>query len=311
MGIERLIRKVSDIFVWVAGTALLAMVLVTVVDVFGRYVLGKPVTSGHALVQALVFVVVFLGLPLLSSMRGYMQVELLKAALPPGLARVRERLIEGGRGSLPGGIRPAIPVAGPLLQLPGRVHRDARISARLVRIPGRCALPHGRPFDRRPPVPADAGARRLMLFAIGLALLLVLLVAGVPIGFSMALVGVLGVIVLRGLDPAVIMIGQVGIDAALNYNFSVLPLFVLMGNVIGRTRMAADLYAAAHAFLGHRPGGLAMATIAASGGFAAVSGSSYACAATMTSISVPAMRKRRYDAGLPPLPWPPAAHSAC
>ncbi len=136
-----------------------------------------------------------------------------------------------------------------------------------------------------------------MLFAIGLLLLLLLLVAGVPIGFSMALVGVLGVIVLRGLDPAVIMIGQVGIDAALNYNFSVLPLFVLMGNVIGRTRMAADLYAAAHAFLGHRPGGLAMATIAASGGFAAVSGSSYACAATMTSISVPAMRERRYDPG--------------
>lgn len=136
-----------------------------------------------------------------------------------------------------------------------------------------------------------------MLFAIGLVLLLVLLVAGVPIGFSMALVGVLGVALLRGLDPAVIMIGQVGIDAALNYNFSVLPLFVLMGNVIGRTRMAADLYAAAHAFLGHRPGGLAMATIAASGGFAAVSGSSYACAATMTGISVPAMRERSYDPG--------------
>ena len=136
-----------------------------------------------------------------------------------------------------------------------------------------------------------------MLLAAAVLALLLLLVAGVPIGFSMALVGVLGVAALRGLDPAVIMIGQVGIDAALNYNFSVLPLFVLMGNVIGRTRMAQDLYAAAQAFLGHRPGGLAMATIAASGGFAAVAGSSYACAATLTSVSVPAMRKRNYDAG--------------
>ena len=136
-----------------------------------------------------------------------------------------------------------------------------------------------------------------MLFAAGVALLLLLLVAGLPIGFSMALVGVLGVAALRGFDPAIIMIGQVGIDAALNYNFSVLPLFVLMGSVIGRTRIAADLYAAAHAFLGHRPGGLAMATVAASGGFAAVSGSSYACAATLTSISVPAMRERGYDPG--------------
>ena len=94
MRMEHLIRTASSLLVWVAGMALLAMVLVTVVDVFGRYVLGKPVTSGHALVQALVFVVVFLGLPLLSSMRGYMQVELLKTALPPPLARIRERLVE-------------------------------------------------------------------------------------------------------------------------------------------------------------------------------------------------------------------------
>ncbi len=95
MRLERLVRTASTAFVWIAGTAVLAMVLVTVIDVFGRYVLGKPVTSGHALVQALVFVVVFLGLPLLSSMRGYMQVELLKAVLPPPFARARERLVEG------------------------------------------------------------------------------------------------------------------------------------------------------------------------------------------------------------------------
>ena len=136
-----------------------------------------------------------------------------------------------------------------------------------------------------------------MLFAAGLLALLLLLAAGAPIGFSMALVGVLGAAALRGLEPALIMVGQVGIDSALNYNFSVLPLFVLMGNIVGRTRLAADLHAAAHAFLGHRPGGLAMASIAASGGFAAVSGSSYACAATMTGISVPAMRQHGYDPG--------------
>ncbi len=95
MRTDRLIRKASSFLTWVAGTALVAMVLVTVVDVVGRYFLGKPVTSGHALVQALVFVVVFLGLPLLSSIRGYMQVELLNTALPPALARARECLIDG------------------------------------------------------------------------------------------------------------------------------------------------------------------------------------------------------------------------
>ena len=95
MRAQHIVKTASGVFAWVAGTALLAMVLVTVIDVFGRYILGKPVTSGHALVQALVFLVVFLGLPLLSSSRGYMQVELLKSALPPALAQIRERLIEG------------------------------------------------------------------------------------------------------------------------------------------------------------------------------------------------------------------------
>ena len=93
-GIDRMIRTASGALTWVAGAAVLAMVLVTAVDVVGRYFLGKPVTSGHALVQALVFVVVFLGLPLLSSIRGYMQVELLDTALPAPLARIRQRLID-------------------------------------------------------------------------------------------------------------------------------------------------------------------------------------------------------------------------
>lgn len=135
----------------------------------------------------------------------------------------------------------------------------------------------------------------LFLLAVGALLLLILL--GVPIAFGLAIVGVTGFALVRGLEPAIIMVGQVGLDAATNYNFSVLPLFVLMGNVIGRTRLARDLYAAAYAFFGHLRGGLAMATIGASGGFAAISGSSYACAATMTGVSVPAMRRYRYEPG--------------
>ena len=137
----------------------------------------------------------------------------------------------------------------------------------------------------------------MTLFVAAVVLLLLLLLAGLPIAFSLALVGVGGFALVRGPDAAFIMIGQVGLDAATNYNFSVLPLFILMGNIIGRTGLARDLYACAYAFLGHRRGGLAMATIGASGGFAAISGSSYACAATMTGISVPEMRDYRYEPG--------------
>ena len=136
-----------------------------------------------------------------------------------------------------------------------------------------------------------------MVFIIATAILLLLLLTGIPIALSLALVGVLGFAVERGIEPAMIMLGQVGLDAATNYSFSVLPLFILMGNVIGRSQLAQDMYAAANAFLGHRRGGLAMATIGASGGFAAISGSSYACAATMTGVAVPAMRKYHYDPG--------------
>ena len=137
----------------------------------------------------------------------------------------------------------------------------------------------------------------MTLFLVAVVALLLLILIGMPIAFSLALVGVTGFALVRGLEPAIIMVGQVGLDAATNYNFSVLPLFVLMGNIIGRTSLAQDLYAAAYAFFGHRRGGLAMASIGASGGFAAISGSSYACAATMTGVSVPAMREYRYDAG--------------
>ena len=90
-----------------------------------------------------------------------------------------------------------------------------------------------------------------------------------------------------GWQPALHMVGQVATDAALNPTFSVIPLFVLMGNLISHSRIAGELYDAAYAFLGHRRGGLAMATIAGSGSFAAVSGSSIACAATMVNIAVP------------------------
>ena len=91
---KHLMRKASDTLAWTAGLGLLAMVLVTVVDVVGRYLFNKPLPTGHALVQALVFGVVFVGLPLLSAQRGYMRVELLDSALTAPLTRTRNRLID-------------------------------------------------------------------------------------------------------------------------------------------------------------------------------------------------------------------------
>jgi len=137
----------------------------------------------------------------------------------------------------------------------------------------------------------------MTLLLLGFVVLFALLFAGVPIGFSMGLVGVAGFGLIVGWQPALAMVGQVATDAALNHAFSVIPLFILMGNFISHSRIAEQLYDAAYAFFGHRRGGLAMATIVGSGGFAAVSGSSIACASTMVNIAVPPMKKYGYDAG--------------
>lgn len=133
---------------------------------------------------------------------------------------------------------------------------------------------------------------------IGFGALLLIAFIGFPLGFTMMLIGFVGFGLVRGWVPSVEMVIQQIIDMALNYNFSVLPLFLLMGVFVYKAALAEDLYEATNAWLGHRRGGLAMATVAACGGFAAVSGSSVATAATMAKVAIPAMRKYKYSDSL-------------
>ena len=132
------------------------------------------------------------------------------------------------------------------------------------------------------------------LALIGFVILFVVCFAGVPLGFSMLLVGLGGFGYLRGLGPAFSMAGQQILDISMSYGFTVLPLFILMGEFVHRANLSHELYDAGRAWLGHRRGGLAMATIAACGGFAAVCGSSLATAATMTKVAMPPMRRYGY-----------------
>ena len=115
---------------------------------------------------------------------------------------------------------------------------------------------------------------------IGIGFLLIILFAGAPLGFAMMAVGFVGYGLIRGWEPALGMISQQILDLAFNFGFSVLPLFIVMGVFVARSGMAEDLYDACYKWLGHFRGGLALATIAACGGFASVSGSSLATAAT-------------------------------
>lgn len=118
-----------------------------------------------------------------------------------------------------------------------------------------------------------------------------------PIGFAMLAVGLVGFAELVNWRAALAMLGTTVFDAARSYTLSVLPLFIVMGNLLTRAGVSRELFGAAYAVLGHRRGGLAMATILAAGGFSAVSGSSLATAATMTKVAMPEMRRYGYAPG--------------
>jgi tripartite ATP-independent transporter DctM subunit len=133
---------------------------------------------------------------------------------------------------------------------------------------------------------------------LAFAALFLLIFLRFPVAIAMLIVGWAGFAMKVGVDPALAMVGQITYDTGLNYGFSVLPLFIMMGQFMNRSGFASELYSACYAFLGHRRGGLALATVSACGGFAAVSGSSYATAATMLKVALPSMRKFGYHDSL-------------
>ncbi len=143
---------------------------------------------------------------------------------------------------------------------------------------------------------------------VGFLVLFAICFSGVPLGYTLIIVGTIGFAYVRGeaddvgffeaiaegAEPAMTMAGQQIIDMGLNDGLAVLPLFVLMGVFIHRAGLSDGLYAAGNMVFGRAPGGLAMATVGACAGFAAVSGSSLATAATMAKVAMPSMKRYGY-----------------
>ena len=130
---------------------------------------------------------------------------------------------------------------------------------------------------------------------IGFAALLGLCFVGFRVGFATLIVGFIGFAIQRGWEASLAMVGQQVLHDSMNYNLSVIPLFILMGVLIVRARISKDLYDAAYAGLGKYRGGLALATVLAAGGFSAVCGSTLATAATMSKVAMPPMRNYKYS----------------
>jgi C4-dicarboxylate transporter DctM subunit len=132
---------------------------------------------------------------------------------------------------------------------------------------------------------------------IGILILLGLLAAGVPIGNSLALVGIGGLAVLISPEAALIKAGVVSFEVISKYELGVLPLFLLMAHLCFAAGASRDFFDVAAKFVGHRRGGLALASIGGCAGFGAISGSSLATVATISSVALPEMRKAGYHPG--------------
>jgi C4-dicarboxylate transporter DctM subunit len=130
---------------------------------------------------------------------------------------------------------------------------------------------------------------------LGVLALLLVLTGGVPIGVALGLVGMAGMALILGFEPALIKSGVIVFDTLSRYELGVLPLFLLMAHLCFAANASRDFFDAAARMIGHRRGGLALASIGGCAGFGTISGSSLATAATIGLVALPEMRKRGYS----------------
>jgi C4-dicarboxylate transporter, DctM subunit len=133
---------------------------------------------------------------------------------------------------------------------------------------------------------------------LGIALLLVLIFSRMAVGAALALVGFLGFAYLSGVGPALSGLFLISFSSIVRYDFAVIPLFLLMGEMVGQAGIGKEAYESARTWVGEIRGGIAMATIVACGLFAAVCGSSLATAIALGKVAHPEMKRMRYDPAL-------------
>jgi tripartite ATP-independent transporter DctM subunit len=138
-----------------------------------------------------------------------------------------------------------------------------------------------------------------MIGLVGIFILLFfMIILQMPVGFSMALVGFLGIWYVTSLSSAFSTIGTETWSIFSSYGLTVIPLFILMGTVCFHSGVNKNLYQTAYQWFGRTRGGIAMATVMACAGFAAICGSNNATAATMSTVALPEMKKYNYNKAL-------------
>jgi tripartite ATP-independent transporter DctM subunit len=135
----------------------------------------------------------------------------------------------------------------------------------------------------------------VMVGILGVCLLFLFLLMGIPIAFSLMLVGFLGTAYLTSINAALPMVARTVYESASQYSYTIIPLFIVMGSYAEISGISGNLYNTFDKWLRRLPGGLGMATIASIAGFSAISGSSVACSAAFGKVAYPEMRRFNYS----------------
>ncbi len=311
---------------------LVAMMLVTTVDVIGRYVFNSPLMGANEIAEFLQVIVVYFGVAYTAVQKGHVAVDVLFNRLSQ---RVQGFLISFV--SLVGAALFALIAWESTVQ--SLVFKSATRSSPLLEVPVwpfvlvvafgsgilclvllsdfigsfRTGSDHRREIRLRAVWVAAAAVLACAIFLwlyrlprvspitagiLGLVLLVLLLLTRMPVGFVMATVGFLGASYLRGAGPALGQMGRLPFVTPANYDWTAISLFVLMGFLALHSGMGSDLYRVVYTWMGRLPGGLATATVGGCAGFAAISGDSLSTAVTMGTVALPEMKAYRYSPSL-------------
>ncbi|MFH1123544.1 MAG: TRAP transporter large permease subunit [Pseudomonadota bacterium] len=327
-GLAWVSRSMSSI----GSVVLIAMMLVTTVDVIGRYIFNSPLTGANEIAEYLQVLVVYFGIAYTAVQKGHVAVDVLFNRLP-----------QRGQGflisfvSLAGAALFAVIAWESIVQ--SLVFKAAMRSSPVLDVPvwpfvlvvafgsGILSLVLLSDFigsfrtgsDNRREIwlrafwvaaaAVLASAVFLWLYRLpkvspitagilGLVLLVLLLLTRMPVGFVMATVGFLGASYIRGAIPALGQMGRLPYVTPANYDWTAISLFVLMGFLALHSGMGSDLYRVVYTWMGRLPGGLATATIGGCAGFAAISGDSLSTAVTMGTVALPEMKAYKYSPSL-------------
>ena len=301
--VEGYIVFCTRVLFWLAGAGLMVMTALIVADVIGIKILSRPVPGGIEWVSFMAVVAIAFAVPYTQVMHGHVAVDFI-VDMFPRRAKLVVEVFTGLRECRPARLPRLLQlqVRGPAEVVRGSVHDAADPLPSLRVRHGRLLRGHV-PGTRSPAAHQDhheggSAMDPVTIGIIGVAALVVLFLLGMPVGFTMGLVGVVGFAIVKGADAGLGLLARDFWDIWSSYNLTVIPMFVFMGSVAFYAGMSGRLYQAAYILFGRWRGGLAMATVVATAGFSAICGSTSATAAAMGKVAIPEMRRYGYDPGL-------------